>query len=139
MTQNILLTLITFALTGCDHSTRSPALPDNVQEGRPIVIKEGQAVILVPEGNKSVMIGASVVNGKLSISEVDPKGRSFSITWNSADSWETSVMNSTEEGTTVTIDKDGDGLPDLRTILKEGSASRYQLKEPNWIELQSTH
>lgn len=139
MIRSILPKFIVLALMGCDNSSRprSPALPDNVLEDRPIVLKEGQAIILVPEGDTSVMIGASVADGKLSISEIEPKGRSFSITWNDADSWETMIIDSTAEQTITTIDKDGDGLPDLRAILKEGSALRFQLEKPKWIELQS--
>jgi hypothetical protein len=139
MIRNILSALLALALTGCDNSLRSrpPALPDNVCEDRPIILKEGQAIVIVPEDNKSVMIGAAVIDGKLSISEIDPKGKSFSITWNDANSWESSVIDSTEEQTITTIDKDADGLPDLRAILKDGTATRFQLEEPKWIELQS--
>jgi len=140
MLRSIFLTFIAFALTGCDNPfpsrSRSPALPDNVREDRPIVLKEGQAVVLVPEGNRSVMIGAAIVDGKLCISEIDPKGKSVSITWNDEDSWETSVTDSTEGQTTITIDNDGDGLPDYRSLLKDGSASRFQLEEPRWIEMK---
>jgi hypothetical protein len=139
MIRNILSALLALVLTGCDNSSRSrsPVLPNNVLEDRPIILKEGQAIVIVPEDNKSVMIGAAVIDGKLSISEIDPKGKSFSITWKDADLWETSVIDSTEEQTTTTIDMDGDGLPDLRAILKDGTATRFQLAEPKWIELQS--
>ena len=106
-------------------------------EERPIVIKEGQAVILVPESNKSLMIGASVVDGKLSISEIEPKGRSFSVTWNDPESWETSMTDSEDDQTTTVIDKNGDGVPDIRAVLKKESLSRFVLQDPKWIELES--
>ena len=138
-TSRDLFLLFAFALAGCRDSKpyRSSALPDNVMEDRPIVLKEGQAVILIPEGNKSVMIGASVVDGKLSISEIDSKGRSFSVSWNDQESWETSVIDSAEDQMTTVIDKNGDGLPDLRVEKKKGSLSRFTLGEPKWIKLES--
>jgi hypothetical protein len=88
MTRTAHLLLLTLALVGCRDPKflRSSALPENVREDRPVVIKEGQAVIFVPESNESLMIGASLVDGKLSISEIDPKGRSFSVTWNDPES-----------------------------------------------------
>ncbi|MBT7960191.1 MAG: hypothetical protein HN759_12755, partial [Akkermansiaceae bacterium] len=61
-------------------------------EDRPIILKEGQGVVLVPEGNKSLLVGVSVVDGKLSVSEIDPEGRSFSVTWDDPEIWETSTM-----------------------------------------------
>jgi hypothetical protein len=39
---------------------------------------------------------------------------------------------------TTVIDKNGDGLPDLRAVMKEGFLSRYSLEDPRWIELEST-
>ena len=136
-----LVALMTLALPfiGCrdPKPTRSSALPDNVFEDRPIVIREGQAVILMPESNKSLMIGASVANGRLSISEIDPKGRSFSVTWNDQESWETSVIDSQDDQTTTIIDKNGDGLPNLRAVTADGSLSRFRMEDPRWIELES--
>jgi len=120
---------LALALFGCkgSESVRSSALPENVKEDRPIILKEGQAVVLIPEGDKSVMVGASIVDGKLSISEIEPDGKSFSVTWNDSESWESAVMNSSEGKTTTLIDKDGDGLPDLKAIMTKGSLSRFSL------------
>jgi hypothetical protein len=81
------------------------------------------------------MIGASVVDGKLVIAEIDPKGRSLSVAWKNKDSWTTTVMDSAENQTTV-IDKDGDGIPDIRAVMKEGSLLRFRLEDAKWIELK---
>ena len=94
-------------------------------------------MILAPENNKSLIIGASVVDGRLSISEIDPKGRSFSISWIDEESWETSVIDSQDDQTTTTIDKNGDGLPDLRVVMADGALLRSTLDDPRWIELKS--
>lgn len=138
-TSRVLFLFFALALAGCrDSKTYRPsALPDNVMEDRPIVLKEGQAVILIPEGNKAVMIGASVVDGKLTISEIDSKGRSFSVSWNDQESWLTAVLDSAEDQMTAVIDKNGDGLPDLRVVKKKESLSRFTLEEPKWIEVES--
>lgn len=138
MIRHTLFILAPFVLLGCDGEdlTRSSALPDNVTEDRPIVIREGQAIVLVPDGDRSIMIGASVVDGKLTISEIDPAGKSLSVTWNDKDTWETSVIDSREDQTTITIDKSGDGLPNLRTVKTADSLLRYRLEEPQWIEQQ---
>jgi hypothetical protein len=126
-------------LVGCrdTKSSRSTALPDNVMEDRPIILKEGQGVVLVPEGNKSLLVGVSVVDGKLSVSEIDPEGRSFSVTWDDPEIWETSTMNSAEDKTTTLVDKDGDGMPDLRAVMTKGSLSRFTLEPPKWVEIES--
>jgi hypothetical protein len=108
--------VVSLTLIGCKgNDSRSSLLPDNVKEDRPIVIKEGQAIVFRPESNKSLLICAGVVDGKLSVMEINQKGKSFSVTWSDSDSWETTIKNSTNGKTTVIIDKDGDGLPDVRT------------------------
>ena len=136
-TAHLLLLALSFA--GCREPKppQSSTLPENVLEDRPIIIKEGQAVILAPESNTSLMIGAAVVDGKLSVSEIAPKGRSFSVTWNDPESWETSTIDVEEDKTTIVIDKNGDGLPDLRAVTKKGSSSRFSLESPRWIEHKS--
>lgn len=131
---------LALALAGCERpkAPRSAAVPDNVSEDKPIILKEGQAVILVPEGKPSVKIGASVLKGKLVIAEIDPKGKSFFTVWSDEDTWETSVTDSTTAGQTTTVlDKDGDGIPDFRAVVKEGSAARFQMGEPEWIEVKA--
>jgi len=130
--------IATFALFGCNGAdkARPSALPDNVMEDRPIVIKEGQAIVIVPDGNRSLMIGASVIDGKLSISEIDPKGRSLSVTWSDEDTWETTVTDSSEDQTTVIIDKNGDGFPNVRAVMSDGVTTRYTPSDPQWTELQ---
>lgn len=130
--------LLVFALVGCDgsKSSKTSTLPENVKDDRPIVIKEGQAIVLTPEGKASILIGASVVDGKLSISEIDAKGKSFSVTWDDENSWTTSTVDSAGDQTTTIIDKNGDGIPDIRAIMKDGSLSRSQLEDPKWSELK---
>jgi hypothetical protein len=108
--------VVSLTLIGCKgNDSRSSLLPDNVKEDRPIVIKEGQAIVFRPESNKSLLICAGVVDGRLSVMELNQKGKSLSVTWSDSDSWETTIKNSTNGETTVIIDKDGDGLPDVRS------------------------
>lgn len=108
--------VVLLILIGCKgNDARSSFLPDNVKEDRPIIIKEGQAIVFRPESNQSLLICAGVVDGKLSVMELNQKGKSLSVTWSDSDSWETTIKNSTNGKTTVVIDRDGDGLPDLRT------------------------
>lgn len=128
-----------FSIAGCNNSksSRSLSVPDNVMKDKPILIKEGQAVILVPESNKSIMVGASVIDGKLTISEIDPEGKSFSVTWDDEDSWSTTVVDCTEHQTTTVIDKNGDGIPDFRVVAKEGALLRFYLDNPSWVDLKS--
>lgn len=134
----IYLSILVFAMAGCNRlkSSRSPSLPANVVEDQPIIIKEGQGVILVPEGKRSLMIGASVIDGNLIVSEIEPKGKSFSVTWSDQDSWTTSVLDSAKDISTTIIDKNGDGIPDIRAVKKEGSLLRFRLEDPKWIELK---
>ncbi|MCF6311571.1 MAG: hypothetical protein L3J39_03885 [Verrucomicrobiales bacterium] len=132
--------LIAITLTGCDGkvSTNSSALPENVKEDRPIVLKEGQAVVLMPENNKSLMIGAAVLNGKLMIGEIDPNGRNFSVTWNDQESWETSTNISDDLNEITLFDKDGDGLPDFKVVSKDGKMERLELFDVQWKEKKNT-
>ena len=118
------------ALSACDNksATRSASIPDNVKEDRPIVLKEGQAVVLVPESNKAVMIGAAVMDSRLSIAEIDPDGRNFGVTWNDEESWDTSTTIPNGSDQIVLIDKNGDGIPEKK-IDKTGG---YRLKKIEW-------
>ena len=139
MTRLLLISSLALALLGCRDATptSSGALPENVKEERPIILKEGQAVTLIPEGDRSLMVGATVINGRLSISEVDPDGRSLSVTWKDSESWQTSVIDSAKDKTITLIDKDGDGVPDLKAIMTEGSLQRYTLGDPEWNKIES--
>ena len=125
-------------IVGCKKpdQNRDPALPENVLEDRPIILKEGQAVILVPEHNRALMIGAAVTDGKLTVSEIDPHGRDFSVTWTNQESWQTTTSIATDDQTTTLIDKDGDGVPDLRAEMTKGSLKRFTLDSPRWTELE---
>jgi hypothetical protein len=126
-------------LAGCDHppSSKSAALPENVKHDRPIVLKEGQAVVIAPEGNKSLLIGASVVNGKLSIAEIDPEGRSFGVAWTNADEWETSTTVKNAMTSTITIDKTMDGVADLQAVMDQNGIHRFTSGEQQWNKLPS--
>ena len=69
-----------FAVCACEKKpqVRSAALPDNVVNDKPIVLKKGQAVVLMKEGDRDLMTGIGVVDGKLCVQEIDPKGK-FSL------------------------------------------------------------
>ena len=82
------------------------------------------------------MIGVSVIDGNLVFSEIEPKGKSFSVTWINEDSWTTSVMDSAKDRSTTIIDKNGDGIADIRAVKIEESLSRSILEDPKWIELK---
>ena len=118
-------------------SSRSAALPENVVSDKPIVLKEGQAVILMKEGDRALMIGASVIDGKLSVGEIDPKGRNFGVTWKDADTWDTSTTVTDDNNSTLVLDKNGDGYADFRTELTPSGIHRYELQGEAWVELKS--
>ena len=131
-------TLCGFLLIGCKDKTsldRSIALPDNMLDDRPIILKEGQAVVLVPEGKSSIMIGATVIDGNLVISEISTGGKSLSVTWKNENSFFTSVTEATETQTTIISDENGDGIPDLRTLRNGRMLQRFRLENPNSLKL----
>jgi hypothetical protein len=126
-------------MSSCDRKApaRSAAVPDNVASDKPIVLKEGQAVILMKDGDRDLMVAASVVDGKLSIAEVDPHGRNFGVTWKDSETWETSTMDSKGENNTTVLDKNGDGYADFRAELTPSGLRRFELQGNAWIELKS--
>jgi hypothetical protein len=128
-----------FAVCACNKepSPRPAALPDNVVSDKPIVLKEGQVVILTKEGDRDLMICASVLNGKLSVAEIDPKGRNFEVTWKDPESWETSTEVSDGSIHTFVLDKNGDGYADLRAETTPSGIKRSELKDDKWVELKS--
>lgn len=139
MRPTFLLSILIFALTSCDDQS---AVADNLDEERTlIIVKEGEAVILVPETDRSMMIAAGVLRGKLSVTEIDPHGRNFGVTWNDAESWETSTIVSDESGgTVILLDKDGDGLPNLKIESPGGGqvGRRFEFENALWKELPSS-
>lgn len=134
MNHLISLFVVTIALCACNNKfvTRSDSVPDNVKEDRPIVLKEGQAVVLVPESNKAVMIGATVLDGRLSIAEIDPDGGNFGVTWNDEESWDTSTIIPDGSNQITLIDKNGDGIPETK-IDKTGG---FRLKKIEWERIE---
>ena len=82
------------------------------------------------------MIGASIVDGKLSITEIDPKGRSFGVVWKNADTWNTSATVTEGDNRTLVLDKNGDGYADFRAELTPAGVHRYELQDEAWVELK---
>ena len=129
-----------FVICACSKRppSRSAALPDNVISDKPIVLKEGQAVILMMEGDRDLMVGASVSDGKLSVAEIDPKSRNFGVAWKDADTWETSTTVTDGSNTTFVFDKNGDGYADFKAEITPTGTRRYELHGEAWIEVKST-
>ena len=123
---------------GCNKMppTRSTALPDNVVSDKPIILKEGQAVILMREGDRALMIAASVIDEELSIGEIDPKGRSFGVTWKDADTWDTSTTVTDGNNRTLVLDKNGDGYADFRAEMTPSGDRGYELQGETWVEFK---
>lgn len=117
--------------------SRSAAFPDNVVADKPIVLKEGQAVVLMMEGDRNLMVGASVSEGKLSVAETDPKSRSFGVTWKDADTWDTSTLITDGSKSTLVLDKNGDGYADFKTDTTPTGTRRYELRGEDWVEVNS--
>ncbi len=127
-----------FASSACSKKTapRSASLPDNVVSDKPIMLKEGQSVMLMKEGDRDLMIGASVVNGKLAIAEINPKGRNFGVTWKDSETWETSTIISDDSTTRYVLDKNGDGYADFKAETTPSGSSRYELQGEEWVEVK---
>ena len=136
MKQAPLATLVVLLSCGCEKSvsSRSKALPENVVADKPIVIREGQAVLLAPEGDKSLVIVATVLDGKLNVAELDQKGRNFGITWSDGESWMTSVIDSEGSQLTLVVDEDGDGLPDRRIRKSKETIQKELIDVISWKE-----
>jgi hypothetical protein len=118
--------------------SRSAALPDNVITDKPIVLKEGQAVALMMEGDRNLIVGASVVDGKLSVAEIAPKGRNFGVTWEDSETWNTATNVSDGSSSTYVLDKNGDGYADYKAEITPTGTRRYELQGEAWIEVKST-
>ena len=134
-----ILCLIT-CLSACSKKqiATSAALPDNVTKDKPIILKEGQAVIIMKEGDLDLMVGIAVADGKLSVAEIDPNGRNFGVTWKDSETWETATMiSTTPRHSTTVMDRDGDGHADFKAIRTHSGLQRFELKNEEWIELKS--
>jgi hypothetical protein len=129
-----------FLVCACNKKppSRSAALPDNVVTDKPIVLKEGQAVVLMMEGDRNLMVGASVSDGKLTVVEIDPKGRNFGVTWKNSEAWDTSTIVSDGSTTTYVLDKNGDGYADFKAETTPTGSRRYELQGEEWVEVKST-
>jgi hypothetical protein len=129
-----------FVVCACSKMTpsRSAALPDNVITDKPIVLKEGQSVALMMEGDRNLIVGASVVDGKLSVAEIAPKGRNFGVTWKDSESWTTSTIVSDGTSSTYLLDKNGDGYTDFRAENSPTGTHRYELQGEVWTKVKST-
>ncbi len=112
----------------------SAALPDNVVSDKPIILKNGQSVILMKEGNQNLMIRASVTDGDLTVAEIDQKDRNFGVTWKNADSWLTSTIVKDGSNITTVWDMNGDGYADFRTYVTPSGIFPYELQGDTWIE-----
>ena len=134
----ILVLLSIVFVSSCDkkEASRSAALPDNLVSDKPIVLKEGQGVVLMMDGDSDLMIAAAVVDGKLSVGEVDPHGSSVGVIWKDSETWETSTTSSDGTNSTTILDRDGDGYADFRAVHTSSGLRRYELKGDVWIELK---
>lgn len=84
------------------------------------------------------MIGASVIDGKLTVVEIDPKGRNFGVTWKNSEAWDTSTIVSDGSTTTYVLDKNGDGYADFKAETTPTGSRRYELQGEEWVEVKST-
>ena len=105
---------------------------------KPIVLKEGQSVALMMEGDRNLIVGASVVDGKLSVAEIAPKGRNFGVTWEDSETWNTATNVSDGSSSTYVLDKNGDGYADYKAEITPTGTRRYELQGEAWIEIKST-
>ena len=129
-----------FVVCACSKkpSLRSGALPDNVVTDKPIVLKEGQAVVLMMEGDRNLIVGASVSDGKLSVAEIDPKSRSFGVTWENSERWNTATTVAEGPNQVTVLDRNGDGYADFKAELTPTGTRRSELQGEAWIEVKST-
>jgi hypothetical protein len=136
-----LLALLPLVLMVCscgEKTTIRPAsLPDNVTSDKPIVLKEGQAVVFMKEGDRNLMVAATVTDGKLSIGEVDQKGRSFSVAWKDSETWETSTQVNDGEDVRTVMDKDMDGHADFKAEAGPSGVRRFRKEGEEWLEVKT--
>nr|WP_290824181.1 hypothetical protein [Halomonas sp.] len=138
MKRTLLILIASVALTACkkENSSRPEISSDELATDQRIILKEKHSVVLIPDNNRSLMIGVTLLDGKITVAEIPGNGKSLAVTWNNEESWTTSVMDIGEDITVSIIDEDGDGLPDLRAEQTEGSLIRYRFGTPDWIPLQ---
>jgi|GEM_PF-6252578 len=138
MNNIILVFLLSLTVSSCGKklSPRSAALPDNVVSDKPIVLKEGQAIVLMKEGDPNLKIGAAVVDGKLSIADLNTKGRNFEVTWKDSKHWETATMVSDGENFACAMNRNMDGFADFKSIRTSDGLHRFELKGGEWVELK---
>jgi hypothetical protein len=134
----LLLAASVFSISTClkKPAPRPAALPDNVVSDKPIVLKEGQAVVFMKAGDRDLMVAAAVVDGKLSIGEVDPKGRNFSVTWTDSETWETATEFSDKDRHQWVWDKNMDGMADHKVEVTTSERHHYEAKSQEWRELE---
>jgi len=130
--------LFIFAIFSCNKSSpvRPTSLPDNIINDKPIVMKNGQAIVFMRDGDPHLVVAASVVDGRISVSEIDPKGRSFSITWKDSETWETATIVSDGPSHTYIMDKNMDGIADFKVEQTASGTRRFKSKVQEWEELK---
>lgn len=105
---------------------------------KPIVLKEGQSVVLMMDGDRDLMVGASVVDGNLSVAEIDPKSRNFGVTWQDSETWNTATMVADGPNQVTVLDRNGDGYADFKAEITPTGTRRYELQGEAWIEVKSS-
>lgn len=128
------------ALTSCEKPvpTRPAELPDNVSSDKPIVMKEGQALVFMKEGNPDLTISVGLVDGRLHIMELDQATPHFEVIWKDTKKWETTTTTKDGETTTLLRDRNMDGIPDLKAVISPTGTKRYDRIGEQWLELKST-
>lgn len=134
-----ILLLFPWVFSSCDRVSRAfaPANPANATTGKPVFLKNGQAVLFAPESDHSLLVGASMQDGKLCVAQADPKRSNFGVNWSPSGSWETATERIDGETHTYMIDKDGDGLPEIKAVKTPSGTKRYRLVNPQWEEIPS--
>jgi hypothetical protein len=139
--KTIVITLFSiFGLCSCGKKQTTDEAPKSIEKEfklKRIVLKKGQPVILMMDGNSDLKIAAAIVDGRLSIAEIDPKGRNFGVTWEDSERWETSTIISDGSTTRFVLDKDGDGYADFKAETGPSGTRRYKLEGDAWIEVKS--
>jgi hypothetical protein len=139
--KTLVITLFSIlGLCSCGKKQTADAAPKSNEEEyelKRIVLKDGQSVMLMMDGDSDLKIGAAVVDGRLSIAEIDPEGRNFGVTWKDSETWETSTIISDGSTTGYVLDKDGDGYADFKAETGPSGTRRYKLEGEAWIEVKS--
>ena len=101
------------------------------------------------EGNRQLKVRASVIDGKLCIEEINPKGKSIRIRWSDKESWETLVIEEygdrESQTMSMTIDHNGDGVPEYHADRTgypidqvEPTLTKYELADPQWVTVSES-